>query len=581
MSRLRVDELESIATGTVVPVSSIDTEIRRDLADPDKGAAMVSYGDSSAADRLNELSDDNFSRIASLSRSGKLRLAIVGDSTAAGVGAGGGVYGECNQDSRAGYSMVWYWSLINSDPAFVGVSETSLYYRRSSTIDVASLASAFPCYNFVYADNPSTDNQELVYPRGTAATDRLTIYYNERTSNGAALFDVVVSDATTGAEISRHTIDSYVDPVDFGSAGTFNVLPRLTKTTVTLPALVSKVMVRVENVSLADRGTGTPTNGSVNVYGFALGDGVMVRNFAVSSTTLLNNSAANITRGVTTSERLQKCYDMNANAIVINWGSNDSKPGISTVDEFKSSLSSRIDEIRDFNPGMSIVLATTAAGSAGSEYENNVIFFEAIREVASKKLCGLLDGQRIIRQLPRADVVADDVHPNERGYQIIADALGAKSGSRSLRPKGLSLSPAFKKAGYATKSGVPNISDFSGDWILLEDVPIGRAPIPCQLVVHTMLNLFRAGAEIDGCELAVSFGATTGGSFASTPTVSISVPRVPGDTGDARGVIVDERVLYSANGFMSGPYYIKIWAKNFGLRPSEGTLRVLWRYEEL
>lgn len=44
MSKLRVDELESLSTGNSILVDEIDAGVRADLDDPDKGAAMVARG---------------------------------------------------------------------------------------------------------------------------------------------------------------------------------------------------------------------------------------------------------------------------------------------------------------------------------------------------------------------------------------------------------------------------------------------------------------------------------------------------------------------------------------------------------
>lgn len=44
MSKLRTNELESLATGRSLKVDEIDTDVRQDLANPDKGAAMVARG---------------------------------------------------------------------------------------------------------------------------------------------------------------------------------------------------------------------------------------------------------------------------------------------------------------------------------------------------------------------------------------------------------------------------------------------------------------------------------------------------------------------------------------------------------
>lgn len=55
MSNLRVDELESLATGRTIPVDKLDTGVREDLANPVKGAAMVAYEGGTVADKLDEI----------------------------------------------------------------------------------------------------------------------------------------------------------------------------------------------------------------------------------------------------------------------------------------------------------------------------------------------------------------------------------------------------------------------------------------------------------------------------------------------------------------------------------------------
>lgn len=60
MSNLRVDELESLATGRTIPVDKIDTGVREDLANPDKGGRSVAF----QANALSSSVRDVYSKMA-------------------------------------------------------------------------------------------------------------------------------------------------------------------------------------------------------------------------------------------------------------------------------------------------------------------------------------------------------------------------------------------------------------------------------------------------------------------------------------------------------------------------------------
>lgn len=93
MSKLRVDELESLSTGKSIMVDEIDTDVRLDLASPDKGAAMVSYLESNVSEALDSKVTQVFT-VADLRNTEPLyvgQLVYVLEYVE-GTGYGGGLY---------------------------------------------------------------------------------------------------------------------------------------------------------------------------------------------------------------------------------------------------------------------------------------------------------------------------------------------------------------------------------------------------------------------------------------------------------------------------------------------------------
>lgn len=91
MSKLRVDELESLATGRTISVDNIDAGLRQDLASPDKGAAMVARG---------VVAVDSIADLLALSEEQKvegLRYLVKGYYDGSGVG-GGEFYWDAYRD---------------------------------------------------------------------------------------------------------------------------------------------------------------------------------------------------------------------------------------------------------------------------------------------------------------------------------------------------------------------------------------------------------------------------------------------------------------------------------------------------
>ncbi len=359
------------------------------------------------------IKESDIEALHSLLKSGKgIRYAILGDSTEAGVGqTGAGTYGETNHINVFSAQVAFALSMIVNDENFMPV-DNNMWNITNPTYSTGAVDFLLPKYQLKVSENPSITYS--VKQKTSYKYNKLTVYYIERTSAAAPLFDIVANGITT-------PIDTYVAPVTY--AGTnYNINARVRKVTVAIPA-TENVSFTINNFRLADRGTGIGTDGTAIIFGFALGSGVDFINYAVSSTTLLNNSSANQTRGITTTERLQKAYDFGANVFSMGWGTNDSKAGVSTQETFELDLATRIDEIRAYNPNAIIFLNTDPAGATGSEYENNILYNKSIAKVALEKDVSLIDFQYIIDRMDRATVISDNVHPSQAGYTVLGKAL--------------------------------------------------------------------------------------------------------------------------------------------------------------
>lgn len=359
--------------------------------------------------------ENDVEKLNSLLRTGKgIRYGVLGDSLEVGIGnVGQSSYGEAE--------YMWYYSandllalsLIESDINFIKCSN-DVYTTYSA--GMGSLYFPLPTHQIKKSDNAIISyslKQNQMYKQ-----DKLTIYFLERTHDEAARFDVVVN----GTSIAY--VDTYVPPITLDNGNSVNVIGRLGKFTVNIPA-ENNVQITIKNVRAIDRGNGISENALAVICGFSFGYGVTYRNLAVASMTAENDSDLNITSGVTTDGQLSKLYSIYPNVVGIGFGTNDSRTGTSAslIKAYKNNMRNIIDKIRSKNANTIIILFSAPIGEVGSGYEFNQIYFNALKEVAIEKMVNFIDVYEICKLSSRNDIMHDHIHLNSIGYQLKAEAI--------------------------------------------------------------------------------------------------------------------------------------------------------------
>lgn len=362
-------------------------------------------------------------RLASLISSGGLVLSVLGDSTEAGVGAGGGAYAQTTQERLNGWANLSTYYMMINDPAFIrldpDIRRISQPFQANVGEVTNTLSLPYPSWQVTAADNPtisySCNNTTRILGQ------EFTVYVNERTSDAALAFTMTITDATSGASLYSGEVDTYVTQETFGTVGSFPVGGRLGTRTITMSATARRINVTLSNFVTKDRGNGQAANGTCGIYGFTFGQGTEFHNLSVSSTTLNNNSARNQLRGVTTTERLTLAQSFNSNAYIIGWGTNDSRIEGYTPDNFRDEYQQLIDNIRADNADSIIILSTDPRG-IGDPYLNNPAYNNVIRNLAETNNLPVFDVEKLSDTLPSA-FYADTVHPSDTGVYQIAHAF--------------------------------------------------------------------------------------------------------------------------------------------------------------
>lgn len=422
--------------------STNDTIIAGRITDSGSAtAAALTASYAGAAGRLMRPADAE--KINARLRSGQgVKYAALGDSTEAGVGFGGAnSYGEAQRLAFYAGPTVLALAMIRADPNFVEPDPTVYAVSApSATISV-------PFHNLVKSAAPTvayTATQVTPDP-----LDRLTVYFIARTADTAVKFDLTVDGTTT-------TVQTYVAPLTY--VGSIDVSLRLAKVTVDCSA-DAEVSWTIDNLVRED---GTGSDGTLYYLGATRGEGVDFMNYAVSSTTLLNASAANVSRGITTDDRIQAAIDMEADLVSMGWGTNDSKPGVSTVAAFKTDLAGRIAEIRAALPNAVIFLTNDPPGLA-SPYDGNPAYNQAVREVALSAGVSCIDVESLMTG--QTDLYADDVHPSAKGYQAIgaATARAFGMGPAFAAVKAVAAGATGPEVTYGTGTPEGTVTGGSGD----------------------------------------------------------------------------------------------------------------------
>lgn len=428
-------------------------------------------------------------QIKGLINASKLKVAILGDSTEAGVGiSGASSYGEANGWDKGGWAQYLYYSLIQADATFNKVIETHPDYTKG--LSDGKLSCPFPALQLTKAGNSYA--RFSIFNNSTVNTDKVCIYHNSRTSDAACVFRVTIYDKL-GSQIGQQVIDTYIPPINYVSET--DVLNKISKTVITVSSVEKEYVVVLDQVDTLDRGNGQAANGTALFFGSTFGEGVLLENIAVSSTTLKEGSDANIMRGVDTSERLSLAQSLNANTYFIGWGTNDSKDGVSTPGDFYNEYKSFISEIRDFDPQSVIFLITDPRGANGSIYENNSIYNEITRQVAFESGAEVIDIESMFDQIG-SSAYADDVHPNVYGYNIITGCVRSKMGV-SLDSE--QINEAYIKDVTLSKTfyNISPSSDSSGSFVTIHSETL-TPPINSNRVIVTAKVVAGEAGDING-----------------------------------------------------------------------------------
>lgn len=153
-----------------------------------------------------------------------------------------------------------------------------------------------------------------------------------------------------------------------------------------------------------------------------LGDGYIVKNFGLSARCVLNKGDHPIQQEVC----WQECLDFNPDVVVVKLGTNDSKPyNWEHKSEFKADMQSIVDQLKALrsHPKVYLCLPVHAYQNPYSivpEVIDNEIV-PAIREVAAQNGLEIIDLYSAVED--KALLQADNVHPNNRGVEVMADEV--------------------------------------------------------------------------------------------------------------------------------------------------------------
>lgn len=162
-----------------------------------------------------------------------------------------------------------------------------------------------------------------------------------------------------------------------------------------------------------------------------LGDGYEVKNFGVSSRTMLNKGDHPITK-----ERAWRdCLDWQPDVVIIKLGTNDSKehhrPLLAT--DFANDMQQMIDTLRALPSHPRIYCCTPVPAIKDSWTINDSVIVNQIipiiTKVAQRNQCELIDLHTLFGTDPSL-MQSDGIHPNNKGVEkmaaLIADALKAQ-----------------------------------------------------------------------------------------------------------------------------------------------------------
>ena len=491
-------------------------------------------------------------------------IAILGDSTLAGVGAGGDVYGEVNSDNASGFSGDLKFACYQNISSFTPPNIKDRLFESYKVDDLRGTKQ--PRVQMTKGLN-STLVKTFTKNSRTDVGNDFFIFFGTRTSNAAATAVVTIYNQND-VQVHQETIDSYKASINFGTAGTFTQELKVNqfKLTNALSTINSNdtFKVIINGVDVLDRGSGVSADGSIWYYGCSQTETSQVYNFAVSSSTLKAGTSANTTRGVEALTQLQKAYNLGCEVFYLGWGTNDSKSGVSTVEAFKNEYYAIILDIISNTVSPEIILLTAPKGATGSIYENNVEYNEAIRQVSKSMQVGLIDVEKYFSQksTPNNGYYFDDVHPNELGYNATLAAICSQLGI----PKNKIESPEVLTESVISRHQIASSSNFTSTFIEVLNVTVQAEK---RVRVSGVINLAN-GTALDFVKCRV---VLTNNTLAASVTIAQQVVNVPVVGSLALGQILFDD-LYE---FLSNPVSVgvSVQLQDYNIRISDSTSVVI------
>ncbi len=506
-----------------------------------------------------ENKSSTLSILRGVANGGKASIAFLGDSTTAGVGAGGGVYGELNGDFSSGAVGDINFSLMQACPSFTPPEKEMYGYQGYLTSNITG--TKYPRLRMTTVNG----NSDITYKRTSRSdvSNDLFLFIGTRHNDEAARAMVTVFDSSE-TQVFQEQIDSWVPSITFNGASAGLVGLKLTQLKLT-DALASigansDFRVVIDSLDVIDRGNGLASFGELFFYGVSQSEASMAINYGIGSTTLKNESAANVNRGITTDSQFQKAYDAGCKVFFINFGTNDSKDGVSTVEDFESEYELRIQSVKDNVADPTIILMTAPLGAG--VYENNGEYNEAIRRIAVKNNLELIDVEPMFStvSVPNEGYYADDVHPNELGYRaeqgLICSMLGIPTATHA------ESSPLNANSSGVQRFKLATTSDFSGSWVsvLNEDVRINS-----EIVVCGVINVARA-SDIEGLKVRVT---VTNNKTLASVVICEQIVNIPAVGGLAIGQLAfNDGYKFSSS---PGDVNINLELSNYGIRSTESS----------
>ncbi len=111
--------------------------------------------------------------------------------------------------------------------------------------------------------------------------------------------------------------------------------------------------------------------------------------------------------------------------VTLTIGFNDWTHGV-TPEAFRENLNQWVTRVSAKTAGKTAIILMTSLPGAGPRYQTQDAFAQVVREVAAKRKIACFDLNAVIKKLGKDKIgtyYADVAHPNERGHELIAEAI--------------------------------------------------------------------------------------------------------------------------------------------------------------